>query len=34
MMATFLFVATLHATSKKPPTHPVSISSANSEQLP
>jgi competence ComEA-like helix-hairpin-helix protein len=33
MMATFLFVATLHATSKKPPAHPININSANSEQL-
>jgi hypothetical protein len=33
MMAMFLFVATLHATSKKPPAHPVNINSANSEQL-
>ena len=33
MLASFLLVASLHATSKKPPVHPININSASSEQL-
>src|SRR5207253_5356924 len=33
MLASFLLVASLHATSKKPPVHPININSASFEQL-